>query len=139
MSDIWYYAQGDDPVGPLSLADLKAILSRVSDAKNVLVWRRGFAEWKKAENVTELAAVVIRPPPIKPNRSAADLTSNRELPTKSAPQPARSVVLSTEPQPIRDEVQNPTATSQYKWGLTNQNKIILAVVLSALMLIVWQV
>jgi hypothetical protein len=41
MSDVWYYAEGDKSVGPLTLTQLKTILSRVSDAKDVLVWRDG--------------------------------------------------------------------------------------------------
>src|SRR5271156_4468875 len=68
MDDLWYYAEGDKSVGPLSLSDMTAILSRVSDARNVFVWREGFANWIKAENVPDLAPYVIRPPasPISP-------------------------------------------------------------------------
>ena len=36
MNDIWYYAEGDKPVGPLSLTDMIAFLSRVSNAKKFL-------------------------------------------------------------------------------------------------------
>lgn len=64
MSDIWYYAEGQKKVGPLTLAQLAAILSRVSVAKEVLVWRSGLAGWEKAENVKELAAYLISPPPL---------------------------------------------------------------------------
>ena len=62
MSDVWYYAEGQKSVGPLSLADLTAILSRVSNAKDVLVWRDGFEQWQRAATVAELAAFVNRPP-----------------------------------------------------------------------------
>jgi len=64
MSDIWYYAVEDKEVGPLSLADLTAVLSHVSDAKDVLVWRAGFEQWKRAATVPELAGFVIKPPPV---------------------------------------------------------------------------
>jgi len=64
MDDIWYYAEGDKSVGPLSLADLTAILSRLSNAKNTFVWRDGFSSWVKAENVPELVRHVIKPPPL---------------------------------------------------------------------------
>jgi GYF domain 2 len=66
MVDVWYYAQNDKSVGPLSLADLTSILSRVSDIKDVLVWRNGFEHWKRAADVPELAAPVLRPPPLPP-------------------------------------------------------------------------
>jgi hypothetical protein len=64
MDDVWYYAEGDKLVGPLSLADLKAVLSRLSNAKSTLVWRDGFSSWVEAENVPDLASYVIKPPPL---------------------------------------------------------------------------
>jgi hypothetical protein len=63
MSDAWYYAEGDKAVGPVTLADLKKLLSLVSNAKDVLVWKPGFANWEKAETVPDLA-LVPKPPPI---------------------------------------------------------------------------
>jgi uncharacterized membrane protein YhaH (DUF805 family) len=69
MSDIWYYSDGNKPVGPLSLADLTAILSRVAGAKNLLVWCDGFEQWQRAETVPELVAFIIKPtqPPPLPS------------------------------------------------------------------------
>lgn len=64
MSDIWYYAVENKEVGPLSLADLTAALSHVSNARDVLVWRAGFEQWQRAASVPELAAIVIKPPPL---------------------------------------------------------------------------
>src|SRR5580704_8923483 len=55
MSDILFYAEGSKSVGPLSLADLRTILSLVSTPGEVLVWRDGFPNWERAENVEELA------------------------------------------------------------------------------------
>ena len=68
MSDIWYYADGDKSVGPLSFADLTAVLSRVSNPKDVLVWRIGFEQWKIAQAVPELKASAVRPPPLPASR-----------------------------------------------------------------------
>jgi hypothetical protein len=39
----------------LSLADLKAVLSRVSNVRSTLVWRDGYSSWVEAERVPELA------------------------------------------------------------------------------------
>ena len=61
MDDSWYYAEGDKPVGPISRADLVAILSRVSGAGNALVWREGFPKWIKAKDVPELVPAVTTP------------------------------------------------------------------------------
>jgi hypothetical protein len=67
MSDIWYYAQADKVVGPLSLAHLKSALSLKSDARSVFVWHPTYSDWKKAEDVPELAAEV-DPPASFPRR-----------------------------------------------------------------------
>jgi hypothetical protein len=64
MDHNWYYAEGDKSVGPLTLADMTAILSRVPNARNVLVWQDGFSSWLKVQDVPELAQHVIKPPPI---------------------------------------------------------------------------
>jgi hypothetical protein len=54
----WYYSDGDEPVGPVSLADLTAILSRIANAKNLLIWRDGFEEWQRAETVPECGFII---------------------------------------------------------------------------------
>jgi hypothetical protein len=65
MSDAWYYADGDKAVGPITLVDLKKRLVFVSNAKDVLVWRAGFANWQSAGSVFDLARLPTRrPPPI---------------------------------------------------------------------------
>jgi hypothetical protein len=66
MESQWYYAEGDKPVGPLPLADLITILTRVSGARDVLVWRDGLAGWTRAELVAELTSHVIKPPLVPP-------------------------------------------------------------------------
>jgi uncharacterized protein DUF4339 len=55
MDKIWYYADGDKTVGPMSLTDIRAVLTRVSSAGRLLVWRNGFTTWVEAESVPELA------------------------------------------------------------------------------------
>jgi hypothetical protein len=64
MNSTWYYTDGDNTVGPMSLTDIGAILSHVSNAGRVLVWRNGFTTWVKAEGVPELAPYVVKPPPL---------------------------------------------------------------------------
>jgi aspartyl protease family protein len=50
--------------GPVSLDELKRVLSARDDAKDTLVWQRGFTDWKRAVDVGELADTLIRPPPV---------------------------------------------------------------------------
>jgi hypothetical protein len=64
MSELWYYAEGNKPVGPLTLADMTAALSGMPNPANLLVWRDGLPSWVKAKDVPELARLVIKPPPI---------------------------------------------------------------------------
>jgi GYF domain 2 len=78
MSDASYYAEGDKPVGPVSLADLIAILSRVSDAQSVFVWRDGLAGWKRAADIPELRAHLVSPPPL-PIKGAIPEIEDKEL------------------------------------------------------------
>ena len=66
MSELWYYAEGGETRGPLSLADLVGNLSQVSDPEKVLVWQKGFENWKPVSAVSEVAGQMIRPPPLRP-------------------------------------------------------------------------
>jgi uncharacterized membrane protein YhaH (DUF805 family) len=54
MSDTWYYADQGQRVGPVPSQDLKAALTRMANGREVLVWRDGFPDWKRAGDVPEL-------------------------------------------------------------------------------------
>lgn len=56
MSDAWYYAEVDIPVGPISILELKRILHRLKDWKERLVWHSSFNDWCKAGGVPDLTA-----------------------------------------------------------------------------------
>ena len=63
----WYVGQGGQQKGPLSEADLKAMLARGEIAPADLVWKDGMAEWKAISTLPELrpapAAPAAPPPP----------------------------------------------------------------------------
>ena len=134
MGNVWYYAEGNKSVGPVSLADLTAILSRVSSAKDVLVWRDGFANWEKAKNVPELVAVVIRLQPIKLPISHPPINQASELQKADSGNSQKSA----EPLLVVDstyvpEITNPTYLI-YKATIANRLLIIfLAILLSAIL------
>jgi hypothetical protein len=77
MSEVWYYADphSNQQKGPLSLQDLKGILTKLPGAKDALVRREKFSEWKKAGDVPDLRSLTIAPPPL-PNTY-----SNAQMPT----------------------------------------------------------
>lgn len=49
MAAEWYYAKGDERVGPVSASDLKALAKSGELSPNDMVWKEGMAEWKSAE------------------------------------------------------------------------------------------
>jgi hypothetical protein len=63
MTDLWYYAEGGEPRGPLSLNELVPLLARVADPRRVMIWHHGFDDWKAVEDVREVALQLVRPPP----------------------------------------------------------------------------
>jgi len=70
MSDLWYYAQNNQSVGPVSLAALKTILLESPRSESVFVWRAGFPRWIEARNVDQLAMLFMA----RPKVFAADTT-----------------------------------------------------------------
>jgi Protein of unknown function (DUF2569)/GYF domain 2 len=80
MSELWYYAEDGESRGPLSLADLVGNLSQASDPEKVLVWRKGFDNWKPVSAVSEVAGQMTRPPPLRP--TPPPVVSPAEPPSK---------------------------------------------------------
>jgi uncharacterized protein DUF4339 len=68
LSDAWYYADYKGQIGPVSQQQLNDVLTRVSEPAAVLVWRDGFAEWKRAADVPEFRAQTLSPPPLPPDQ-----------------------------------------------------------------------
>jgi hypothetical protein len=66
MTDFWYYAEGNESRGPVTFDRLIEILSQVRDAREILLWRDGFEDWKPTHEVPEIGRLVLRPPPLRP-------------------------------------------------------------------------
>jgi hypothetical protein len=60
----WHYAEGGKTFGPVDLKDLEVVFSRLSDPRNLLVWKAGFEGWQQAGSVPELAQFIDKPPPL---------------------------------------------------------------------------
>jgi hypothetical protein len=90
MSEGWYYAEGDNTVGPMSLDDLRSALRRQREAALVLVWQEGFADWMEARLVPELARAVAGPPPL-PVRSVAQPVVPESRLSRSSPEYRQNV------------------------------------------------
>ncbi len=68
----WFYLQSDRELGPVTQEQLLLLL-RTKLPRGTLVWRDGLAEWVKAEDVPEIAALLAAAPrpsvPPRPPRS----------------------------------------------------------------------
>jgi hypothetical protein len=71
MTNDWYYAEGDNTVGPLDLKEMEAALSKASDPRNLWVWKVGSKDWERAGDVKELAALIYKPPSLPHKRSTS--------------------------------------------------------------------
>jgi hypothetical protein len=63
VTELWYYAEGEETRGPLSIGELVPLLAGIADPRRVMIWRHGFDDWKALEEVGEVAQQVFRPPP----------------------------------------------------------------------------
>jgi uncharacterized membrane protein YhaH (DUF805 family) len=66
MSEVWYYANGTNRVGPLSKQHLIQSLSLMPEPAKTFVWRTGFSDWRKASELAELFPYVAKPPLLPP-------------------------------------------------------------------------
>jgi hypothetical protein len=56
--EVWYYADAEDQVGPITLNELRGIIATYSTANELLVWCARFPDWKEAGEVPELQAAL---------------------------------------------------------------------------------
>ena len=54
--EIWYYADSEHQLGPLTLDELREMLTSNSNANEVFVWCARFADWKQVGDVPEVKA-----------------------------------------------------------------------------------
>jgi type IV pilus assembly protein PilA len=62
----WFYLESDRELGPVTQEQLLLLL-RSKLPRGTLVWRDGLAEWMKAEDVPEIAALLAAPRPSVPS------------------------------------------------------------------------
>ena len=92
MSDRWYYADKERPVGPFTPRELKSVLQRLPSWKEVLIWKEEYSEWRKAGSVSDLDHVGA-PPPIPPTPAFPNQSPNeRTASSKGRMGPSRNTV-----------------------------------------------
>lgn len=104
MADaVWYYADGDKEQGPVTLAQLKGLLTSGKIQPDDLVWKDGLDDWMPAEEVPELKAVEAPAAPL-PTPAAA----RPKAPAEAAPK----IEAPAKPPAPPDEVEEPPAESK---------------------------
>ena len=116
MSDLWYYAEGSETIGPVDFDGLAQSLKRKTRPEEVLIWQEGYADWVEAGTIPALKAVFVRPPPV-PVRSV----------TKAAMPEQRVSPLSPE---YRQAVQAEQKPRNWMGTISSWVVIVLSVVLS---------
>ncbi len=72
---VWYYADGQRSVGPMSLSELKAQLSKM-DGKETLVYGPGLVQWTEAKHVDDIMENISpprTPPSIRASRQSDEI------------------------------------------------------------------
>jgi hypothetical protein len=65
MSELWYYVDTKRAaVGPITVSELVQKLRSQSDWINILVWKEGLADWKRAGDIADLKEWMVTPPPV---------------------------------------------------------------------------
>jgi hypothetical protein len=74
MSDLWYYAEGSETIGPVEFDGLAQALKRKARPREVLVWQEGYQDWVEAGTIPALKAVFVRPPPVPTKKPVSPLS-----------------------------------------------------------------
>ena len=64
---MYYYADGKDPIGPLSIDEINEYIKDHKITSDTLMWSSGMESWKRAKEFEELEALfnLLTPPPLK--------------------------------------------------------------------------
>jgi hypothetical protein len=84
----WFFAQGSQRRGPVPFNQLVESMLAQPDPRSILVWRKGFADWTRAEDVPEVER---RLAPFLAKKAAAEaaLRAPVAVPVEPPPPPAR--------------------------------------------------
>jgi uncharacterized membrane protein YhaH (DUF805 family) len=85
MSGAWYYANAGEPVGPLTLQEIRSTLQSVPHWRDALVWHDGLHDWQRAGSLPEFV-----PPPL-PSATPAEKTDTSA--TDSLPAASKTKVI----------------------------------------------
>lgn len=83
MSDaIWYFADGDEERGPVTEAQIRALIGTGNLKADDLVWREGMEDWAPADTVPGLFAKEPAAPPVESPASSSTPSKKRKAKTE---------------------------------------------------------
>jgi hypothetical protein len=100
----WFFAQGTQRRGPVPFQGLVETVLAQPDPRAVLVWRKGFADWTRAEDVPEVER---RLTPVLTQKAAEDAARRSPAPAPIEPPP----------RPIRVEAEKPGSPALVYGGI----------------------
>lgn len=109
MAQEWYYAQGDQKIGPVSVKELKQAATDGTLQPTDLVWTEGMKEWKEARSVKGLAGLWATQPTVA-------MTSPPPAPARRVVPAAKPVAVALRPKATSTGATDPASVAQ-KWWL----------------------
>ncbi len=101
----WYYAVGDERVGPVSESDIRDLIEAGTISPDTLVWNSGLSDWTAVGEV-EIFSIVSAPAPVPAPASAPEAAPAPE-PAVAEPEPA----VEPTPEPTVEPVPEPATES----------------------------
>lgn len=109
--DIWYFARGQEVVGPFSRDLMRQIHEGGQLPLETLVWREGMEGWKTVAEVPELGIGPSRPSPPTPHHPAMPLSSEPPPAARATGAPAATAPAAGSPLKLKLRAQGPVRES----------------------------
>lgn len=133
----WYYVVGSERVGPVSVAALKVLFTNNEINLDTYVWKKGFANWERLKDVTELnleameiesapvEEVVAVAAPVKEtvkSESLQDLKNDLLLSTENDLELKAPVKKEVKKENKKEEKSSPEIAFSFNWGTVNEQE-----------------
>ena len=103
--DQWYYAENDEQQGPVSLAEMRRLVSENRIHPDDLVWCEGMDDWSPAGEIAALREVKSKPKPARKAGAPPATSSNSEPTSREVKSPAAKTQPKLAEQPAADQTE----------------------------------
>ena len=107
----WYYAEDGEQQGPVSLAELRSLVTAKRVKSDDLVWCDGMANWLPSAEVAELSPPKQKPKPVR-KAGTPDSKLGPSEPKAEEPKPAVTAAADPKPAAAATTAEPKSATSQ---------------------------